>query len=74
MNRRTSPGSVIDRRRSAATMEGMDWFKWTPFIEYKFWGLVVMGVLAFIGGWMGWLNGSPREGERSDREADQTRR
>jgi hypothetical protein len=54
-------------------MHGMDWFTWTPFIQYKVWGLVVVGVLAFIGGWMGLLNDSApsEEGERPGKALDQ---
>jgi hypothetical protein len=51
-------------------MAGMDWFTWTPFIQYKMWGLVVLGILAFVAGWIGLLNDSPQEGEQSDKEAD----
>jgi hypothetical protein len=49
-------------------MADMDW---NGFIEYKLWKLVVLGILAFIGGWYGLFNSRPPGGaERHDREPD----
>ena len=42
--------------------------EWNHFTEYKLWGLVAMGVLAFIAGCMGLLNGQ-EEAAPTDTEA-----
>lgn len=63
-----SAAAIIDSHGAAATIAGMDWFTWTPYIQYKVWGLVVIGVLAFVAGWMGFFNDSAPPAEEGQRD------
>lgn len=39
-------------------------FEWNAFTEWKLWGLIALGVLAFLAGAFGLLNGSEGPDQR----------